>query len=189
METRYVLFLGPGSDPYYSHDSKESVIEEGTSLSMEWLVPGHEEKYFDDDLDEIIDIPSTGRTSFEIAPICNCVSTDTAVGTPLVGDSECDLCDGSGFVSSDSEVIEVVAEPEEPEVDNDAPDAFALVRTAFHNGGLISTHKTIEHAAWAKWDHYGYSSCACGRSVIVRASELDDLRSASECIGYSAPAI
>ena len=51
---------------------------------------------------------------------------------------------------------------------------FWLVKTAFHGGGLISKHSTIELAekAQSKWN---MGECKCGCSGIVSPDEFDNL--------------
>ncbi len=187
--TRYALLLGAGSEIWYSNDSKESAIEEGFDLIREWLKPGTERCY-DPDLGGDYERPKTAKTDFEVAPICSCVPRQSEdEPSYLRGDPDCDRCCGDGYLTDDSESFEVTAEPEEPEVDDEAPDAYALVRTAFHNGGVISYHKDLEHAAWAQWQQQDGTECCCGCAVIVPANEVAELQDASYCAGYNTPAL
>lgn len=56
---------------------------------------------------------------------------------------------------------------------------WAVVRTAFHGGGLISTHKTATAAILKARSMR--SECACGCSVIERADAVDSLPYAADC--------
>jgi len=57
-----------------------------------------------------------------------------------------------------------------------ATGPWALVRTAFHGGGLISTHKTATRAV--EKARQNRSDCTCGCVVVVLASKLNDLPTA-----------
>lgn len=83
---------------------------------------------------------------------------------------------------------EPVDEPEEGQLveEPEGPDAYAVVHTAFHGGGLVGYAKDEAHAeAWIRWKLQG-NSCTCGCYCAVPAAEFDDLPTADETdeLGY-----
>jgi len=64
---------------------------------------------------------------------------------------------------------------------------YILVRTQFHGGGLISTHRSQEAAERAR-RKYRMSDCVCGCAVIVSREEYDNLRSSIDIQSPYAPA-
>jgi hypothetical protein len=92
-------------------------------------------------------------------------------------DNDCEQCFGQAYLEASEEVV-VVIEPEQPLEDASAPDAFALVRTSFHGGGIVSHHKTEKGAQWALWRAFGDSECSCGCAVAVPVADLGSLPTA-----------
>jgi hypothetical protein len=56
-----------------------------------------------------------------------------------------------------------------------APYPFLVVRTRFHDGGIVSQHRTHEAAERAarRWRRIG--KCTCGYCTVVAAEEYDSL--------------
>lgn len=57
---------------------------------------------------------------------------------------------------------------------------YALYRTQFHGGGLLSRHETIDAAERARARHRGRTECLCGCAVIVDREYEEDPRPAYE---------
>ena len=56
---------------------------------------------------------------------------------------------------------------------------WAVVRTAFHGGGVVSKHKSATAALLKA--RSGKSDCTCGCFTVIPASKIDSLPYASEC--------
>ncbi len=61
----------------------------------------------------------------------------------------------------------------------DIESKWCVVRTAFHGGGVVSTHRTAT-AAILKARSYR-SDCTCGCCDVVRADQVASLKFASDC--------
>tara|TARA_R110002073_G_scaffold322027_3_gene498461 strand:- start:1815 stop:2363 length:549 start_codon:yes stop_codon:yes gene_type:complete len=115
---------------------------------------------------------------------CSCASAEAPRG-----DDDCELCFGEGYDTAAGADVIVVIEPQQPIEDESAPDAFAVVRTSFHNGGIVSLWKTEKGAQWAIWNDFGQSECTCGCGVVVPVEELDALKPAIDTRGAYSPAL
>lgn len=52
-----------------------------------------------------------------------------------------------------------------------------VVRTAFHNGGIVSRHRSAEAAERAA-AKYAFTGCTCGCASVVAAADYDTLPAA-----------
>lgn len=66
--------------------------------------------------------------------------------------------------------------------------AYLLVRTAYHRGGIVSRHRTLEAVVAAQRRRYRMTECVCGCAVVVESGDYDALPYAPDCRRYDAPA-
>lgn len=59
-----------------------------------------------------------------------------------------------------------------------------LVRTGFHGGGVVSTHRSVAAAERAQ-RRYQSTQCECGCAVVVPVEEYDALRASSDSGPYA----
>jgi len=101
---------------------------------------------------------------------------------------DCDLCLGYDYIEGSEVEVEVVWEPVKP-IEPEGPDTHAVVQTAFHGGGVVSTHTSEKGALWEEWRRTHDTDCCCGCVVIVPVEELEELRDACETPCYNSPAL
>jgi len=65
----------------------------------------------------------------------------------------------------------------------------AVVRTAFHGGGVVSRHRSEEAALRSVRRYWGTCGCACGCVCVVPIEDLDQLPSVADAGHPSHPAI
>ena len=63
----------------------------------------------------------------------------------------------------------------------DRAGKWSVVHTAFHGGGVLSTHRTAIYAAQAIWARRQRTDCVCGCIGMVPAAEIGALPTADQC--------